>query len=52
MPELPARRIDDRELRPELAFAAQVIGNSPRPLARGTQFVDDPHFIDDHFGRV
>jgi hypothetical protein len=33
MPDLPARRIDDRELRPELALAGKVIGDAARMLA-------------------
>jgi len=41
MPELPARRIDDAELGPELALAAQVIGDSPRPFPGCAQFLDD-----------
>ena len=32
MPDFPARRIDDRELRPELALAGEVVGHAPRAL--------------------
>ena len=40
MPDFPARRIDDREHRPELALAAQVVGDAPGVLARGFQRLD------------
>ena len=37
MPDLQARRIDDLELRHELAAACEIVGDAARVLARGTQ---------------
>ena len=37
MPDFPARRIDDRELRPELALAGEIVGDAARVRPRGAQ---------------
>jgi hypothetical protein len=37
MADLPARRIDDRELRAELAAAAKIVGDPPGVLSRPAQ---------------
>jgi hypothetical protein len=40
MPDFPTRRIDDRELRAELALAAEVVGDAPEVRARRAQLFD------------
>ena len=40
MPHFPARRIDDREQRAELALAGEVVDHAPRALARCAQVPD------------
>jgi hypothetical protein len=37
MPDLPARRIDDRELRAELALAGEIVGEAPCMVPRRSQ---------------
>ena len=39
MTEFPARRVDDRKLRAELALTRQVVGDAPRMLAGGAQLL-------------
>ncbi len=39
MTDFPARRVDDRELRTELALARQIVGEAPRMLAGGAQLL-------------
>ena len=39
MTKFPARRVDDRELRAELALTRQVVGDAPRMLAGGAQLL-------------
>jgi hypothetical protein len=40
MADFPARRIDDREARAELALAAEVVGDAAGVLARRFQLVE------------
>jgi hypothetical protein len=40
MTHLPARRIDDRQQRAELALAGEVVDHAPRALARFAQLPD------------
>jgi hypothetical protein len=40
MPDLPARRIDDREQRPELALAAEAVRDGAGARAAGAQLGD------------
>ena len=40
MADLPARRVDEREPRTELARAAQAVGHAAQVRARGAKLLD------------